>query len=338
LADTGSTPESLASTDPSEQDGTGGMLGCQEAELGGHDRRRRSRLDPMSWDEGVVTVMVRQIPRQFTQLIFLKEVNRRGFEGLYDFLYLPFDLKKGINVGYGFLSFIDPKHAQDFRTELDGAFLDRHMRMKGKPLRIHPAKVQGYEANYKHFVQTKTGQKQDPHFSPLFFPSGGSRVTQSQAASNLSLEEEDKHTTRLVSLQDAGACSAQPQFDAGHTAVHNLAANQSLPSAGLPQWCQRTGQRPNTCQACGLTFRMEHNFCARCGTRVSNRAVNRRGPHVGAPLAEYSAKLFQDLEAERHRLSQELAAAQAKAPEAGPVSLVDPSHLLGAHMEGNLSL
>jgi len=338
LADTGSTPESLASTDPSEQDGTGGMLGCQEAEVGGHDRRRRSRLDPMSWDEGVVTVMVRQIPRQFTQLIFLKEVNRRGFEGLYDFLYLPFDLKKGINVGYGFLSFIDPKHAQDFRAELDGAFLDRHMRMKGKPLRIHPAKVQGYEANYKHFVQTKTGQKQDPHFSPLFFPPGGSRM-QSQA--NLLLEEE-KH---LVSLQDARACSAQPQFDTGHTAVHNLAANQTA-SAGLSQWCQRkvptygTVEAPTGDSGClpqlDLPKMVSQERAWRL--RMFQGSGHRPVAHPGAHTAEDSAKLFQDLEAERHRLSRELAAAQAKAREAGPVSLVGPSYLLGAHMEGNLSL
>eukprot|EP00440_Ansanella_granifera_P032634 gb/GFBE01035404.1/.p1 GENE.gb/GFBE01035404.1/~~gb/GFBE01035404.1/.p1 ORF type:complete len:337 (+),score=92.89 gb/GFBE01035404.1/:3-1013(+) len=135
-------------------------------------QRRQRAVDPMSWDEGVVTVMIRQIPRQYSQLMMLKEVNRRGFEGLFDFLYLPFDLKKGINVGYGFVSFMDPRHAIEFREEFEGTYLDAHSNARGKPLHVHPASVQGYDANYSHFMATKTGQKQDPQFSPLFFPQG----------------------------------------------------------------------------------------------------------------------------------------------------------------------
>ncbi|CAK0796057.1 unnamed protein product [Prorocentrum cordatum] len=128
----------------------------------------------MHWDDGVVTVMVRQIPRRFTQLMFLKEVNCSGFEGLFDFLYLPYDLKKGINVGYGFLNFITPHHAQEFRRAFDGSFLDKQIRCRAKPVRVHPASVQGYEANYRHFVQTKTGQKQDgPPVQSTLLPEGG---------------------------------------------------------------------------------------------------------------------------------------------------------------------
>mmetsp|Transcript_6754 Transcript_6754/g.16920 ORF Transcript_6754/g.16920 Transcript_6754/m.16920 type:complete len:505 (-) Transcript_6754:60-1574(-) len=142
----------------------------QQRKLGGERPVRcRTRTDPVPWGADVVTVMVRQVPRHYTQLMFLKEVNTRGFAGLFNFMYLPCDLKKGINVGYGFLSFTQGRHAQTFRQEFDGAFLDEQMHNRGKPLRVHPAAVQGYEANYKHFMQTKTGQKQDPEFSPLFF-------------------------------------------------------------------------------------------------------------------------------------------------------------------------
>jgi hypothetical protein len=131
-------------------------------------RDRRRAVDPWSWEAGVVTVMVRQLPRQFTQRMFLQEVIRRGFEGLFDFLYLPYDFKKGINVGYGFVNFTDPEYALQFRDSLDGQYLDKYMRMKSKAIRVHPAAVQGYEANYRHFAHTKTGQKQDPSFSPIF--------------------------------------------------------------------------------------------------------------------------------------------------------------------------
>jgi len=124
--------------------------------------------DPVPWGPKITTVMIRRIPRLYTQTMLLQEVTNRGFEGLFDFLYVPYEMKKGVNVGYGFMNFIEPIHAQAFKEAFDGLFLDRQMRMKGKSVRVHPAAVQGYEANYQHFLHTKTGQKQDPCFSPIF--------------------------------------------------------------------------------------------------------------------------------------------------------------------------
>lgn len=135
-------------------------------------QKHQMRQDPVDWQDGVVTVMVRQIPRPLTQIMFLSEVNRRGFGGSYDFLYLPFDMKKGINVGYGFVSFLDTRSALKFRDAFDGSVLGMQTKPRGKTLRVHPAAVQGYEANFTHFMKTKTGQKQDPQFCPLFFPNG----------------------------------------------------------------------------------------------------------------------------------------------------------------------
>jgi len=162
------------SSPSSEELGNGGRVILpkpveDEKRMAEAERKKRA-VDPYSWDAGVVTVMVRQLPRQFTQRMFLQEVIRRGFEGLFDFLYLPYDFKKGINVGYGFVNFTEPEYALRFRDSLDGQYLDKYMRMKSKAIRVHPAQVQGYEANYRHFAHTKTGQKQDPAFSPLFFP------------------------------------------------------------------------------------------------------------------------------------------------------------------------
>jgi len=130
-------------------------------------------LDPVQWGPEVTTVMIRRIPRLYTQLMLISEAAARGFDSLWDFLYLPFEVKKGANVGYGFINFIEFGHAQRFREAFDGTFLDNTMREKGKPIRVHPASVQGYEANFAHFQNTKTGQKQDPCFSPIFLGPGG---------------------------------------------------------------------------------------------------------------------------------------------------------------------
>jgi len=94
--------------------------------------------------------------------------------GSLTFFHVPSDLKKGMNVGYGFINFIEAKHAHDFRREFDGLLLDKQAKTKGKPLCVHPANVQGYEANCQQFMQTHTGQKHDPRCSPLFLRPGGS--------------------------------------------------------------------------------------------------------------------------------------------------------------------
>lgn len=127
--------------------------------------KREVRADPMPWGVSVSTVMVRQIPTKLTQLNFLQEIRQHGFDGVFDFLYIPYDLKRNTNVGYGFINFTKPEHALRFRDQLDGTRIGSK---DHKPIRIHPASLQGYEANYNHFSGTKTAQKHDPRISPLF--------------------------------------------------------------------------------------------------------------------------------------------------------------------------
>lgn len=122
---------------------------------------RESGTDPCHWEDRPTTVMVRQLPRQYTQQNFLEEVVSRGFDDLFDFLYLPWDIRNGTNIGgYGFVNFLRPEYALLFRDAFNGLVLE------GKTLRVHPAQVQGFEANYRHFAATKTGQA--PAYRPLF--------------------------------------------------------------------------------------------------------------------------------------------------------------------------
>eukprot|EP00438_Fugacium_kawagutii_P008458 Skav230200 [mRNA] locus=scaffold2443:47716:49956:+ [translate_table: standard] len=122
---------------------------------------RNASVDPCHWEDRPTTVMVRQLPRQYTQQNFLEEVVARGFGDLFDFLYLPWDIRNGTNIGgYGFVNFIRAEYALLFRDAFTGLVLE------GKTLRVHPAQVQGFEANYRHFAGTKTGQA--PAYRPLF--------------------------------------------------------------------------------------------------------------------------------------------------------------------------
>jgi RNA recognition motif-containing protein len=272
-------------------------LDCAEGDgqwrqQGVRERRRRTRIDPMLWDDGVVTVMVRQIPRRYTQLMFLKEVNRGGFEKLFDFLYLPYDFKKGINVGYGFINFISHQHAQQFRKEFDGSYIDRQTRMRGKPLRVHPASVQGYEANYTHFMQTKTGQKQDPQFSPLFFRK---ETVQEESACEIPApwcgSEQHFHSPTAPGyfVPTLMECSVKEEPEAEQSSRQSSKQNSKieLEDAGP------------TCPSCGAPHRSEHNFCARCGHRLGSSPVvvksssNSRGGKDG-PQQQVPAKASAD--------------------------------------------
>merc|ERR1711972_686521 len=79
-------------------------------------------LDEMPWDD-VTTVMIRQLPLQCTQVMLITNITSRGFGNVFDFLYLPFDLKKGENIGYGFINFLEPKYALACRDAFDGTYL-----------------------------------------------------------------------------------------------------------------------------------------------------------------------------------------------------------------------
>jgi hypothetical protein len=59
-----------------------------------------------------------------------------------------------------------------FQQQFDNVYLDMGMGNKEKPMRTHPAAVQGFEDNFSHFMNTRTGQKADQQHSPLFMPQG----------------------------------------------------------------------------------------------------------------------------------------------------------------------
>lgn len=288
-ADTGSTPEPqsvgkkkvLRKKDEPQADVGSQSSTASSAEQVGDKKKKAS--DPWAWEDGVVTVMVRQLPRQYTQRMLLQEVVRRGFEGLFDFLYLPYDFKKGINVGYGFVNFTEPEYALQFRDSLDGQFLDKYMRMKGKAVRVHPAQVQGYEANYRHFAHTKTGQKQDPAFSPLFFSvqsvSPSDQLMKQMTDVQLGRDKHE-HGHKNVDSKDRGA---------GGLAVQEHKDKSTQNEGMMPLMRLKGMPEMTTAQALGKPF---GNGDDETGRRKSHRRNNKKSsgdaPAMGGPGTSYA--------------------------------------------------
>jgi hypothetical protein len=58
------------------------------------------------------TVMLRNMPNNYTRDMLLELVNSMGFSGCYDFAYLPVDFKSQAGLGYAFINFVSTSEAQ----------------------------------------------------------------------------------------------------------------------------------------------------------------------------------------------------------------------------------
>jgi hypothetical protein len=63
-------------------------------------------------DETKTTVMLRNLPNDYTRAALLELMDQRGFPLKYDFVYLPIDFKFQAGLGYAFVNFVSPQDAQ----------------------------------------------------------------------------------------------------------------------------------------------------------------------------------------------------------------------------------
>jgi len=68
----------------------------------------------------LTTIMMRNIPNNVTREQLLVLVDDEGFQGRYDFLYLPVDLKKKVGLGYAFINFASHEDAEAFAQHFRG--------------------------------------------------------------------------------------------------------------------------------------------------------------------------------------------------------------------------
>lgn len=64
----------------------------------------------------LTTVMLRNIPNNFTQSSIVELLNKNGFAGLYDFVYLPMDFNRNANLGYAFVNLVSSDAVENFWT------------------------------------------------------------------------------------------------------------------------------------------------------------------------------------------------------------------------------
>jgi RNA recognition motif-containing protein len=58
------------------------------------------------------TIVLRQLPKHTTRCALMQALRGEGFDGLYDFLYLPIDFIKNVCYGFAIINFVDPRTAE----------------------------------------------------------------------------------------------------------------------------------------------------------------------------------------------------------------------------------
>eukprot|EP00929_Paragymnodinium_shiwhaense_P014212 TRINITY_DN122105_c0_g1_i1.p1 TRINITY_DN122105_c0_g1~~TRINITY_DN122105_c0_g1_i1.p1 ORF type:complete len:195 (+),score=42.86 TRINITY_DN122105_c0_g1_i1:162-746(+) len=96
------------------------------------------------------TLMVKNLPSRWSSEDILDVLHHLGFEGKYDFFYMPKRDRSGKSqsLGYAFINFIDPAEAQNLTTVAANGLL----KFKNRFATVAPAQVQGLEELRRHFA------------------------------------------------------------------------------------------------------------------------------------------------------------------------------------------
>lgn len=83
------------------------------------DTSEGHEAEPLA-DSRRTTVMMRNIPNNYTRHMLVALVNSRGFRGSYDMLYVPMDFQTQTGLGYAFVNLVSYEEAERLRRAFDG--------------------------------------------------------------------------------------------------------------------------------------------------------------------------------------------------------------------------
>jgi len=137
----------------------------------------------------MTTIMLRNIPNRYTQASLLQEINKAGFEGTYDFFYLPMDTQNRTNVGYAFINFVSPEELERFTMLFAGYSFEDHASQK--VARVSLAHIQGFIENVRHFSHRAVSQSRNSQYRPVVIYQGV-RMDLSEAYEQLCVSDSQK--------------------------------------------------------------------------------------------------------------------------------------------------
>lgn len=118
-----------------------------------------------------VTLVARNIPARYTQDRLLQEWTP---DGSFNFLSLPRNRETGRTVGYAFINFSSGHTAISFRDRWQHRYLSDPGRSRRLDVRL--ARIQGLQANIRHFLRGSEQGQLDSTGLPAIFDSDGASV------------------------------------------------------------------------------------------------------------------------------------------------------------------
>jgi len=116
--------------------------------------------------DGATTVMVQNLPRLFSQKDLMNSLDLQGFEGTYDYCYLPVCFTNGHCRGYAFINFQSPLVASRLLAEWQDAKYLLSRKQK-KPLVVTYAETQGLAALLAQPAMKRMQRVRNVEFRPF---------------------------------------------------------------------------------------------------------------------------------------------------------------------------
>jgi len=121
------------------------------------------------------SVMLRNLPNNYSRAMVLKMIDDEGFLGTYNFVYFPIDFRSRAGLGYAFVNFEDPAMVVRFWRTFEG-FSNWMLPSKKSCFVSWCAPHQGLEAHVERYRNSPVMHPSVPdEYKPLVF-SGGARV------------------------------------------------------------------------------------------------------------------------------------------------------------------
>jgi len=119
-------------------------------------------------DDGITTLVLRQLPAGCTQGTLISDLAGRGLWGTYDFVYLPRDFRSGHTHGYAIINFRTPACARSCIAAYSG--LSHPPGTLNHSVTVGRAVQQGFERCLRPFLgQRRRGRARDPRNLPVVF-------------------------------------------------------------------------------------------------------------------------------------------------------------------------
>lgn len=118
------------------------------------------------------TVMLRNLPNNYTRDMLLELLDERGMEGRYDFVYLPCDFYRDANLGYAFVNLVD-RQAVDLVWKIFDGFSEWRL-PTSKVCQVRwSGPHQGFKAHVERYRNSPVMHRAVPDiYKPVIFKDG----------------------------------------------------------------------------------------------------------------------------------------------------------------------